>query len=354
MRIGLYAPLKAPDDPIPSGDRLIARMLIEALERAGHQVEVLSRLRTFDRTGSLPGHVSRAERLAALGQRVRARLIRRLRARPLHERPQLWFTYHLYHKAPDWIGPEVARALGIAYVVAEASVAARQADGSWAQGHARVIAALAQCDLALALNSKDVAGVRPYLKPSAELVTLAPFIDASRFVLSASATRRAELAARFGIAPAPAWLIAVGMFRPGAKLASYRVLAEALAMLAAAGTRDWRLLMVGDGPAAAEVTATLAPIAAFTHQLGRQEGAVLAGLLNASDLFVWPAIGEAIGMVFLEAQAAGLAVIGAARPGVAGVVTAGVTGLCRRAAAGRSRPPRRPGRRRPAQRAGTA
>jgi len=28
------------------------------------------------------------------------------------DRPQLWFTYHLYYKAPDWLGPAVAEALG--------------------------------------------------------------------------------------------------------------------------------------------------------------------------------------------------------------------------------------------------
>ena len=26
--------------------------------------------------------------------------------------PQAWFTYHLYHKAPDWLGPAVSQSLG--------------------------------------------------------------------------------------------------------------------------------------------------------------------------------------------------------------------------------------------------
>ncbi len=53
----------------------------------------------------------------------------------------------------------------------------------------------------------------------------------------------------------------------------------------------------------------------------------IAARLQQSDLFVWPAIDEAIGIVFLEAQACGVPVVGAATPGVAAVVSAGQTGL---------------------------
>ena len=47
MRIGFYAPLKAPDHPVPSGDRQMARHLMAALGAAGHGVELVSRLRSF-------------------------------------------------------------------------------------------------------------------------------------------------------------------------------------------------------------------------------------------------------------------------------------------------------------------
>jgi len=57
------------------------------------------------------------------------RLLAHYRALPRAEQPALWFTYHLYHKAPDHIGPVVARQLGIPYVLAEASYAAKQARG---------------------------------------------------------------------------------------------------------------------------------------------------------------------------------------------------------------------------------
>ena len=38
MRVAFYAPLKPPGHPIPSGDRHIARLFLEALRRAGHQM----------------------------------------------------------------------------------------------------------------------------------------------------------------------------------------------------------------------------------------------------------------------------------------------------------------------------
>jgi len=50
-------------------------------------------------------------------------------------------------------------------------------------------------------------------------------------------------------------------------------------------------------------------------------------LLAASDLYVWPAIGEAYGLAILEAQAAGLPVVAGETGGVGDIVAHGVTGL---------------------------
>jgi glycosyltransferase involved in cell wall biosynthesis len=76
-----------------------------------------------------------------------------------------------------------------------------------------------------------------------------------------------------------------------------------------------------------EVEASLRGIDGRVTFLGRLETDELATTLAACDLFVWPAIKEAIGMAFLEAQAAGLPVVGADRGGVPAVVTHGRTGL---------------------------
>src|SRR5437762_107863 len=118
MRVAFYAPLKSPDHPVPSGDRRIARLFLQALRVAGHQPFVVSRLRSYDGGGD----PERQRRLAAIGRRLADRMLRHWRGHP-EEMPQLWLTYHLYYKAPDWFGPAVSKALGIPYVVAEASFA---------------------------------------------------------------------------------------------------------------------------------------------------------------------------------------------------------------------------------------
>src|SRR5215469_5037665 len=114
MRVAFYAPLKAPDHPVPSGDRTIARLLIAALKQGGAAVEIASRIRS--RLGE-PGEGAQ-EALAKKGEAAAKRLIAKYRARPKRERPQAWFSYHLYYKAVDWIGPKVAETLDIPYFLA--------------------------------------------------------------------------------------------------------------------------------------------------------------------------------------------------------------------------------------------
>src|SRR5260221_9849429 len=107
MRIAFYAPLKPPDHPVPSGDRRIARLFLDALRLTGHEPFVASQLRSYDAAGD----PARQARIAALGQRTAERLLCRWRRAP-GTAPQLWLTYHLYYKAPDWLGPAISKALG--------------------------------------------------------------------------------------------------------------------------------------------------------------------------------------------------------------------------------------------------
>ena len=68
-------------------------------------------------------------RSGRLGDRVAAQLLRRYRRTPAARRPRAWLTYHAYHKSPDWLGPRVTAALGIPYLLAEASFAPKQREG---------------------------------------------------------------------------------------------------------------------------------------------------------------------------------------------------------------------------------
>ncbi|MBO0904325.1 glycosyltransferase family 4 protein [Jiella sonneratiae] len=319
MRIAFHAPMKAPDDPVPSGDRLVARNLVAALERGGHEATLAARFRSYDR-----GDPERQARLELVGRRLAGRLVCRLTDPAL--RPDLWFTYHLYHKAPDHLGPAVSAALDIPYVVAEASVAGKQRGGPFDRGFRASLAALARADLVVTLNPGDAAGVAPHLRPGVAMLSLPPFIDGAPF---AAARRdreaaRAELARRFTLDTGRIWLVAAAMMRADQKLASYRLLADALGGL---GGAPFELLVAGAGPAEAAVRSAFADAGIKAHFLGEVPAGAMPALLAASDLYVWPAVKEAFGMALIEAQAAGLPVVAGASPGVASVVEHDATGL---------------------------
>lgn len=307
MRIAFYAPLKPPDHPVPSGDRRMARLFLAAWRAGGHQPVVASRLRSFEGCGD----VERQVRLSALGAHLAERYVARCRAEP-QSAPQLWFTYHLYHKAPDWLGPRVADALGIPYVVAEASSAAKRACGPWAHGYRAAARAIRRADAVIGLNPADREGVLPLLRDPACWVPLKPFIDANAYC------------------PAPAdaggspRLIAVAMMREGDKLASYRLLGDGLSRLL---DLAWNLEVVGDGPARRAVEQALAPLAGRVAMAGALDPATVARRLTGADLFVWPAVNEAFGMALLEAQASGVPVVAGAGGGVGEIVVSGQTGL---------------------------
>jgi glycosyltransferase involved in cell wall biosynthesis len=79
------------------------------------------------------------------------------------------------------------------------------------------------------------------------VVRLTPFLD----VEAASKEARRVDPATFFPDEAPI-ILAVGMMRPGAKILSYRLLAESLSGLADA---EWNLVVIGDGPERANVEA---------------------------------------------------------------------------------------------------
>ncbi|MCY4451352.1 MAG: glycosyltransferase family 4 protein [Immundisolibacterales bacterium] len=373
MRVAFYAPLKAPDHEVPSGDRAIARLLLAALRSAGAargwEVDLASRFRSFDGRGDQ----ERQARLRDIGTRLADRLIRRYREHPAERRPRLWFTYHLYHKAPDWLGPAVSERLGIPYVVAEASHAAKQAGGKWRIGHDAAVHAIRLADAVLVLNRDDAPGVRSVAADPSRIVSFPPFLgprgvppeegrsgspeaarggrpaeaegpegvpaaaaDVARLaglpsgVVAAPAApgTRTAVAGRWDLPVADPWLLCVAMMRGGRKLASFEVLAEALARPGLAA-RPWHLVLAGDGPERPAVEAVFAkrlPATRVTFT-GRVEDDALARLYASAGLFVWPAVGEPMGMAMLEAQGHGLPVVAGRTRGVPDLVRHEETGL---------------------------
>ena len=327
MRIAFYAPLKPPDHPVPSGDRRMARLLLEALRGLGHVPAVASTFRAraaADDPAALAAHRAR-------GLDEAARVVAALRGLPAAERPALWFTYHLYYKAPDWIGPQAAAALDLPYVVAEASHAPKRAAGVWSTYHADAGAAIAKARSVLCLTRHDAQCVAPLVHEPARMFALPPFLDPEPLAAAAArrAPVRAALAARYDLDPTRPWLLTVAMMRRDVKLQSYRELAAALGSLA---ERPWTLLIVGDGEARSDVEASFAGFGAERVRfLGERTPEALAELYAAADLYLWPAVGEAYGMALLEAGAAGLPVVAGAIGGVPDIVIDRRTGLLARA-----------------------
>ena len=313
MRIGFYAPLKPPHHPVPSGDRLVARLLMRALAAGGHEVTLMSGLRSYC---AAPADLE-ASRQA--GEAAAARLAAMLPAQPVSDRIEVWLSYHLYYKAPDWIGPRVAGALDIPYLVAEASSAPKRLQGPWAPGERAVAAALTRADAVLSLNPSDDEAVLAHLDRPERVFPLQPFLDIAP--ARPSGDTRAAIGARYGIPDDAPWLLAVAMMREGDKLASYRMLGEAMRLL---DDRPWRLLVAGDGPARAAVAEALGQHA---HLLGACTPSDLQALYATADLLVWPAVNEAFGMALLEARAAGLPVVAGDQGAVATVVDHDRSGL---------------------------
>lgn len=323
MRIAFYAPLKAPTHATASGDRRVARLLMDALRLAGHDVTLVSDLRSFDGAGD----GTRQLALQHQAQAVAQGLITRWQQPGANERPDLWFTYHLYYKAPDWLGPAVCSALEIPYVVAEASHAPKRLSGSWATGEAAVLAAIRRADLLLCPTADDVAGLRLAAQPHTAIERLPPFLDPTPYRRAARKRTlwRRCLQRALALPPGQPWMVVAAMMRPGDKLASYAVLAQTLALLQ---DLPWRLLVAGDGAARVQVEALLAQAAPQRVSfLGSCDARTMAALYAAADLCIWPAVNEAYGMAMLEAQAAGTAVVSCETRGVPDVVQDGVTGL---------------------------
>ena len=302
MNIGFYSPLKSPMHAVPSGDREMARALILLLETMGHVVTPICRLRSFDRDGD---HV-RQLKIRSLSEHA-AEIIRRR-----HPSLDLIFTYHVYHKAPDWIGPRLQATMKIPYLMAEASIAGKQQDGPWDLGHQATVAAVRTADHVFAMTGLDAQALAKFVQSPEHLSLLPPFTTLPKYVGKTAEPMD------------PTRLLCVAMMRNDVKLHSYRLLAEALKLI---DDLPWSLDIVGDGPAKSLVVEAFARLGGRVRFLGRAEREHLGRHYSNADVFVWPGLREAYGIVYLEAQAHGLPVVAVDNCGVPEVVRHGETGL---------------------------
>lgn len=304
MKIAFYSPLKSPNHPVPSGDRLMARLLMKAMAMGGHEVYVASELRSFNKH---PDALNRAE-INAAAEREVARISGVWRS---EGKPDLWFCYHPYYKAPDLLGPTLCREFDVAYVTAEASYAPKRNAMGWQDIQDGLLSALADAAVNICFTARDQDGLLR-ASPAVHTAMLPPFIETGAF-------RENEPT------PVKGKLIAVAMMRAGDKLNSYEALANALVMLP--NDLEWTLDIVGDGPEREQVEAMFRPVDArrlVWH--GEKSSTEIPTLLSKASIYVWPGHGEAYGLAYLEAQAAGLPVIAEQTAGVPEVVKSEMTG----------------------------
>ncbi|MGE3831455.1 MAG: glycosyltransferase family 4 protein, partial [Parvibaculaceae bacterium] len=226
-------------------------------------------------------------------------------------KPDLWFSYHPYYKAPDLLALPLAREFGIALATAEASYSDRRNRQGWTERQEAVVDLVRQARFNLCFTERDATGLAGAV-PGARIERIAPFIDTAlyREMPAPSAKPR---------------LLAIAMLRKGDKSESFAMLAASLALLS---DIDWHLTVIGDGPAAATIKAMFAaiPPARIAWQ-GELSADAIANELPKSSLYVWPGCGEAYGLAYLEAQAAGLPVIAQNTAGIPAVVIDGETGV---------------------------
>ncbi len=305
MKIAFYAPFKPLDHPRPSGDQTTALGLCEHLRQAGHDIRVASRLRArhlAERPWMWPLALWEAARCAGLTADV-------------------WLTHHAYYKSPDVLGPWASRRMGAPYAVFQGIYStSRRKDWRTRLGFELNRAGLSRADVIFSNRLEDLANLRRLL-PEDRLCYVAPGIDPDAFAFDAAARRRLRQAWNAGDR---AVILCAAMLRDDVKTQGVEYLLTRLALL----DRDFLLVLAGDGETRPRLEGlaadTLPGRVVFAGQVDRRD---LGGYYSAADLFAFPGIRETLGMVYLEAQAAGLPVLAFDNRGIPEVVEQGGTGI---------------------------
>lgn len=290
----------------------MARMLMRALELAGYSAFVASRLVSYSKRHE-PEFLSMRR---AAAQEEAERLVRLWRLDGI--RPDLWFCYHPYDKAPDWLGMELCTKLGIPMVTAEACKTGQGPNGEWLPWRAEAQRGLMMAAVNLVMKPTDMDYLSRFLD-AGKIVPFPPFIAEDLLVADP------DTADPWPPHVQSTRLISVGMMRPGAKFASYGILAEALGMLR---SRDWSLAIVGDGPLRREVENLFSGfVRDRVRFLGEKTPGQVLALMAKSDILAWPGCREAYGMVYLEAASRSVPAVALNTMGVPSVVEHERTGL---------------------------
>jgi glycosyltransferase involved in cell wall biosynthesis len=312
MNICFYAPFKPLGHKNPSGDLVIATGLYDYLTARGHTVYTASALRTrwiYFKPWLLP---------------VVLRERRRISRFVSHRNADLWFTFHSYYKAPDILGPSAAQRLGIPYVIFQGIYATkrRKKSQTW-PGFMLNKMALNAAHHVFVNKQVDYKNLIR-LKPADRVTYVAPGIYPDQFYFDTSARERMRHEWQTDDRPV---IVSAAMFRPDVKTRGLIWMIKVLGRLRQQG-RQFQLVIAGDGGERPRlIKAAEDHLPGMVRFVGKQQRNKLYRFYSAGDIFVFPGIGESLGMVYLEAQSCGLPVVALDNAGIPEVVQNRRTGI---------------------------
>ncbi len=313
--VAYYAPLKPPNHPIPSGDRQMARMLLAGLKRAGYDAFLASEYISYSKR-----HDRNYFDLRRQGAKDEAtRLLREWEH--AGRRPDLWFCYHPYDKSPDWLGMEICDALDIPMVTAEPCKTSQGPNGEWMMWRAAAQSGIKMAAMNIVMTHSDKAYLESFVAKD-KITWMPPFVDLD---MLRSATSMAGENDVNEVWKGGRKLLSVGMMRPGAKMDSYHLLANALKTLQG---ENWSLVIVGSGPGEKKVAQLFDwDRGGRVNIIGEKSPEEVLLLMEHGDVLAWPGCREAYGMVYLEAASRGCPAVALQNLGVPLVVEHKRSGL---------------------------
>ncbi len=312
LRIAFYTPFKPLGHAHPSGDLVTASGIYDYLLNGGHQVISASTLRCrwlYWKPWLWPRLLWE-----------RRQVVRKFATNPVN----LWFTYHSYYKAPDLLGPSASKKMNIPYVIFQGIYSTkRRRKFKTRPGFYLNKATLLAADHVFTNKKVDLINLKRLLSDD-RVTYVAPGINPEEFTFDRQA--RDGLRRHWCQNDEPV-IFSAAMFRPDVKTEGLKWVIRTCGELGRKG-HPFQLVIAGDG----KERKTLQKLAAeqipgrvrFVGKISRPE---LYRYYSAADLFVFPGIGESLGMVFLEAQSCGLPVVAFDNAGVPEAVADGKTGI---------------------------
>ncbi|SDR97637.1 glycosyltransferase family 4 protein [Actinopolymorpha singaporensis] len=282
---------------------------VEALERLGHDVEVVA----------VRDHPSAPARYASLLAGV-ARAARPDRPRPAG--PGTVVEAHIAHPSGAFAWPLAARLRAPLVLFAHGSDVLRLPGRSWADARlCRFV--FEHADLVVA-NSRYLAGevTRRFHLPAERVAVVSPGIRYADLAAARSASDAGDMAGGRGARPYELLFVANLVHRKGLD-----VLLAALAELHRRGVPVPRLRVVGDGPEREKLRRQADTARLRVDFAGALPQHAVVGELARAELLAVPSREEALGLAPLEGMAAGCVPVASAVGGLAESVTDGVTGF---------------------------